>query len=73
MTTSTMEEVQVRLPELLDHLTPGEDVLITRDGKPMARLSYDLPVGAPIPGRCRGMMTIVSDGDEHLKDFEQSM
>jgi hypothetical protein len=29
--------------------------------------------GRPVFGRCRGMMTIVSEDDEHLKDFEEYM
>ena len=71
MSTATMEEVQSHLPELLDKLVPGDAVVITRDGKPVARLTPEWPVGVPIPGRCRGMLTVVSDDDEHLKDFAE--
>jgi antitoxin (DNA-binding transcriptional repressor) of toxin-antitoxin stability system len=39
MHTATMEEVQSHLPELLDKLTPGDEVVITRGGKPVARLT----------------------------------
>lgn len=67
----TLEEAQSHLTELLDKLTPGEAVVITRDGQPVARLTTELPVGIPIPGRCRGMLTIVSEDDDHLKDFAE--
>ena len=35
--------------------------------------SRALPSGVPIFGRCQGMLTIVSDDDEHLKDFVDYM
>ena len=73
MPTATIEEVQSHLPELLDKLTAGEEVVITRGGKPVARLTPELPVGVPIPGRCKGMMTIISDDDSHLEDFAEYM
>ena len=73
MHTATMEEVQSHLPELLDKLTPGGEVFITRGGKPVARLVAELPVGVPIPGRCKGMLTIISDDDSHLEDFAEYM
>jgi prevent-host-death family protein len=71
--TVTLEDAQSQLSELLDKLAPGDEVVITRDGKPVARLTPELPVGVPIPGRCRGMLTIVSEDDDHLKDFAEYM
>ena len=38
MTTVTIEEAQANLPELIDHLAPGEEVVVTRGEKPVARL-----------------------------------
>jgi antitoxin (DNA-binding transcriptional repressor) of toxin-antitoxin stability system len=73
MTTATMEEVQTHLPELLERLTPGEQVVITRDGKPVARLTPELPVGVPIPGRGKGKLVILAEDDEHLAGFEEYM
>ena len=73
MQTATMEDVQARLPEILEHLTPGEEVVITRDGKPVAKLVPELPKGVPILGRGKGMLISYTDDDEHLKDFEDFM
>lgn len=73
MTTATMEEVQSHLPDLLEKLAPGENILITRDGKPVARLTPELPVGAPIPGRGKGKLVIHAEDDEHLAGFEEYM
>ncbi|MBA4067290.1 MAG: hypothetical protein C0501_26995 [Isosphaera sp.] len=73
MPTLTIDEVQSRLPQLIDQLRPGEDVVITRGDRPVARLTAALPVGVPVAGRCKGMLTAVSDDDEHLKDFAEYM
>ncbi len=69
----TVNEVQARLPQIIDELGPGEEIVITRGNRPVARLTAELPVGVPVPGRCKGMLTIVSDDDEHLRDFAEYM
>jgi prevent-host-death family protein len=71
--TVTLEEAQSHLTELVEKLAPGDEVVITRDGKPVARLTPELPTGVPIPGRGKGKLTIVSDDDEHLNDFAEYM
>ena len=73
MQTATIEDVQARLPELLEQLAPGDEVIITRDGKPVGRLVPELPKGVPIYGRGKGMLVVNSDDDDHLKDFEEYM
>ncbi len=70
MQTITLEEAQSHLAEIIDRLPPGQQVVILRGNKPVARLcgtSEEEP--RPIPGRGRGMLTILSEDDEHLKDF----
>jgi antitoxin (DNA-binding transcriptional repressor) of toxin-antitoxin stability system len=37
MNTMTIEEAQAKLPEIIDKLDPGEEVLITRSDKPDAK------------------------------------
>jgi antitoxin (DNA-binding transcriptional repressor) of toxin-antitoxin stability system len=73
--TATIEDVQARLPQILDALAPGDEVVITRNGKPVARLTRptDLPKGVPILGRGKGMLIVHSEDDEHLKDFAEYM
>ena len=34
----TIEEAQAKLPELIDHLATGEELVITRNRQPIARL-----------------------------------
>jgi len=74
-TTVTMEEAQANLPELVARLTGGDEVIITQDQKPVAKLIRQAPTGRKPrkPGNCKGMITIVSDDDEHLKDFAEYM
>ena len=75
MSTVTLEDAQARLPELIERLQPGEALVITRDAKPVARLVAETPAQRPPrkAGSAKGLLTIVQDDDEHLKDFEEYM
>jgi prevent-host-death family protein len=75
MSTVTIEEAQAKLPDLIDRLVPGEELIITRNNQPVAKLvGQQQPVRKPRqPGNCKGMLTIVSDDDEHLQDFAEYM
>ena len=74
-TTITMVEAQAKLPELVAHLADGEELIITQNQKPVAKIVRELrPARKPrSPGNCKGLITIVSDDDEHLKDFKVYM
>ena len=77
MTTISVEEAQSKLGQLIDGLSPGEELVITRDDRPIAQLVGlpDPPAEKPRPiaGRGRGKIIIVSEDDDHLKDFEEYM
>jgi len=72
--TLTLEEAQAKLPELIASLAPGEKVVITQDAEPVAALHL-LAKARPRPqfGNCRGLLTIVTEDDEHLGDFTDYM
>ena len=74
-TTITVDEAQARLKELIGKLVPGEELVITENRQPVARLVGErLPQGQPrVPGNCKGMITLLVEDDEHLKDFEEYM
>ncbi len=74
MTTVSLEEAQAHLPELLARVAAGQEFVITRDDTPLARLA-PVPKTKPRPqfGSCKGMLTIVSDDDEHLEHFKEYM
>ena len=72
MQTITLEEAQNHLAAILDTLTPGEEVILTRDDKVVARLVAGAPdQPRPMLGRGKGMLTVLSEDDDHLKDFAE--
>jgi antitoxin (DNA-binding transcriptional repressor) of toxin-antitoxin stability system len=74
MQTVTLEEAQSHLGEIIDKLAPGEEVLLTRGYKLVARIVAgpgDKP--RPVPGRGKGMLTVISEDDDHLNDFAEYM
>ena len=78
MPTITLEDTHTTLAELIEQLPAGGEVAILRDGKPVATLKATAspdppPTGwqRPGPGLLKGMLTIVSEDDDHLKDFEE--
>ena len=74
MATLTIDELQSQLPQIIDQLRPGDELVITRNDLPVARLlGPELPKGVPIYGRGKGKMSLNMDDDSHLADFEESM
>jgi antitoxin (DNA-binding transcriptional repressor) of toxin-antitoxin stability system len=74
MSVFTLEDAQARLPELIEKLSPGENVIITRNDQPIARLISELGAAPQaVFGRGRGKVVVVSDDDEHLNDFGDYM
>ena len=75
MATVTIQEAQAKLPDLIRNLSPGDEVVITENNQPVAKLISEKPPvrQRPGPGLCKGMITIVADDEEHLKDFEEYM
>ena len=72
-TTITVEEAQANLKSLIHQLAPGEEVVITENQQPVAKLVSE-PAKKRQPrkaGNCIGMIRIVADDDEHLKEFEE--
>ena len=71
----TLEEAQAKLADVIHHLAPGDSVVMTENDQPVATLMSQKPELRPRPqaGACKGMLTIVADDDEHLKDFAEYM
>ena len=77
-TTMEVEDIEMTLPELLDHLTPGDEVILTRNHQPVAKLVSETPKPAskqrPGPGLCQGMITyMASDFDAPLDCMKEYM
>lgn len=61
-----MHKAKSDLSRLVGRALAGEDVIITRSGKPVARL---VPIRSErVPGLARGEMTISSDFDAALPE-----
>jgi prevent-host-death family protein len=73
--TITVEEAQLNLKDLIDQVAAGQEIIITKNQQPVARLVSELPKPRlrPPPGLGKGMITIISDDKEHLKDFAEYM
>ena len=68
-TTLAIEGMTVTLPELLDTMASGDEVILTRNHQPVAKLvSEAIEKRLPRqPGNCIGMMRIVAENDDHLE------
>jgi antitoxin (DNA-binding transcriptional repressor) of toxin-antitoxin stability system len=75
MTRITIAEAQLHLPELIARLQPGEAVQIFSEERLVARLVAELSSAQKPrqPGSAVGMLTILSDDQEHLENFGDYM
>jgi prevent-host-death family protein len=76
--TITIEEAQAKLKELIHRLSPGEEIVITEDKRPVAKLVSQQPElvrpSRPGPGLCKGMITYMApDFDAPLEDMKEYM
>lgn len=74
MITVSVEEAQAKLSELIRKLAMGEEVIITKNNQPIAQLTGLISEKPqPNPGRCKGMLTILAEDNDHLKDWADYM
>lgn len=70
-----LNQAQRALPELIANLEVEDEVVITRENLPVAKLV--LPAANSTldrkAGFGKGLLKIVVDDDEHLNDFEEYM
>ena len=68
---------QAKLKELIHQMTPGDEIILTENQQRVAKLVSELPKAKPglrpPPGLGKGMISILSEDDEHLKDFAEYM
>ncbi len=85
MATITLEEAQTTLAELVRRLAPGEEVTITENDRPVARLVVPLvtpraeprprpPItGVPKAGSCEGLFVVPENFKEPLEELREYM
>ncbi len=73
MTAIDIGQAQADLPALVRRLAPGEELVITENGTPVARLVAEPPPGAKPrqPGTLRGtVLYMAPDFDAPLEEFK---
>jgi prevent-host-death family protein len=72
-TTVNIYEAKTQLSKLVDTAAQGEDVIIARNGKPIARLTSLKPEKLPLRmGLMKGEIWIADDFDAPLPDDVQA-
>jgi len=72
--TVELDVAKATLCELVAGLTSNNEVVITKDQKPVARLVATSAATAPrVPGLMKGKLTVLAEDDEHLDGFEEFM
>ena len=64
-----MHDAKTQLSRLVERAAEGEEIVIARAGRPVARLvAYRESVGKRVPGRWKGRIVIHDDFDDPLPD-----
>lgn len=77
-TIISVEEAQAKLKELIHQLAPGDELILTENEQPVAKLISEPPKPQrqprPGPGLGKGMITFIApDFDEPLEDMKEYM
>jgi antitoxin (DNA-binding transcriptional repressor) of toxin-antitoxin stability system len=73
MQTVTLEEAQSHLAEIIEKLSPGDEIVLTRDDKPVATIKATPPPPREAPrfGTMKGtILYIAPDFDDVPEGFE---
>jgi antitoxin (DNA-binding transcriptional repressor) of toxin-antitoxin stability system len=75
MASVTIEEAQATLPQLIEALNPGEEVVITRQGQPWAQVKKTTRTSWPCRAGSyrKAEFWMVPDFDAPLDDFKEYM
>ncbi len=69
-----LNEARAQLPDLVEAAINGEEVLITKENRPMAKLvSIEQEHLRPQFGSARGMVHMADDFDAPLEEFREYM
>jgi prevent-host-death family protein len=73
MTQVNIHEAKTHLSRLLLRVAAGEEIVISRAGRPVARLvPFEQGAGARVPGRDRGTFHVPPELDEPLPEDIQA-
>jgi prevent-host-death family protein len=73
VTVVNIAEAKARFSELVRRASGGEEIVIARDHRPVARLTAVTPTADRRPGTGRGLFKMAPDFDAPLEDFAEYM
>ena len=71
--TIPIDQAPDQIVGLARALGPGDEIILTENDKPIARILPSPTPSKRVAGTCKGMLTIVKEDDEHLEDFKDYM
>lgn len=72
MSMVTIAEAQANLPQFIHQLEPGQELVITEDNQPVAKIVSTVGMKAPRLGSLKGSVVYQSpDFDAPLEDFKE--
>lgn len=73
MQITNITEAKAHLSALIEKVLAGQEIIIGKAGKPIAKLVPYAPIGKPrVPGALRGQIKIADDFDELPKDIAEA-
>ena len=64
-----INDAKSELSKLIDQAIAGEEIIISKGGKPVAKLApFEKPIQERKPGSAKGKITLARDFDEPLPD-----
>ncbi len=70
----TLDDAKKKLGDLIDAAVKGDEVVITREDRPVVKLVSIAGIKAqPRFGSAKGLITMSDDFDEPLEDFSEYM
>ena len=67
-----LEQAEGHLAQLVEEVGAGGEVVLTRNGQPVARL-VAVEDADRVPGSAKGLFTVPADFDAPLEDFREYM
>lgn len=72
MSTITIAEAQAKLPEFIHQLEPGQELVITEDNQPVAKIVSTVGMKVPRLGSLKGSVVYQApDFDAPLEEFKE--
>lgn len=72
--TISVQHAVAHLAELVRTLEPGDEIVLTQDDRPVARIVPGGPRRSRrTAGACKGMLAVRTEDEEHLDGFREYM